>query len=215
MPCHTRAGSLIFTLYGVFTCLYLSYISLCCTVLYHLITWLCHCPSVRPSWYPGFPVRAGSQTHFYGDQWCECKWARWQPLLHIPLSSIILMNSWSLWNKTSELQAYVNYQGDFGDACILALTETWLREKDWDSTMSADVFVVLLRTGRYALTLLWESLTTAPKTIYSGTFISMYLLQLIEQHARLLLWLNNRRFWICLLSDAEPRRSQLRAPYGY
>lgn len=60
------------------------------------------------------------------------------------------MNARSLQNK-NELLAHVNYQLDFRDACILALMETWLREKDSHSAMSIDGCGAPLHPGQETL----------------------------------------------------------------
>lgn len=45
---------------------------------------------------------------------------------HIPLPSVILANTQSLRNKIDELQGNVIHLQDYGDACLMAFTETWL-----------------------------------------------------------------------------------------
>ena len=65
---------------------------------------------------------------------------RKQPLSRIPLPSIILSNARSLRNKIDELQANVRFQHEFRDACLLAITETWLSEKDSDTELAIDSF---------------------------------------------------------------------------
>jgi len=76
--------------------------------------------------------------------------SRRQPLARIALPSIILTNARSLRNKIDDLQAHVRYQHEFKEACILALTETWLGEKDRDNEMEIDGFGAPLRTDREA-----------------------------------------------------------------
>ncbi len=75
-----------------------------------------------------------------------------QSLSRIPLPSIILINAQSLRKKTDELQAHAHFSHEFRDACILAVTETWLAEKDWDSELVIDGFGAPLRTDRDAQT---------------------------------------------------------------
>lgn len=58
----------------------------------------------------------------------------------------------SLRNKTDELQAHVHFSHEFRDACILAVTETWLAEKDRDSELVIDGFSAPLLTDRDAQT---------------------------------------------------------------
>ncbi|KAK0150009.1 hypothetical protein N1851_009244 [Merluccius polli] len=72
-------------------------------------------------------------------------------LSHIPLPSIILSNVQSLWNKTDELQAQARYRHEFRDACILALTETWLSHKDLDKDVTIDGFGKPIRLDRDAV----------------------------------------------------------------
>ncbi|KAJ8352129.1 hypothetical protein SKAU_G00236050 [Synaphobranchus kaupii] len=71
----------------------------------------------------------------------------------IPLPSIILANARSLRNKTDKLQAHVRYQHEFKGACILALTETWLEERDSDCELVMDGFGASPRTD-------WEAAIT-------------------------------------------------------
>ncbi len=66
---------------------------------------------------------------------------RWQSLSHIPLPSFILANARSLCNKTEELQAFVCHQHEYREACILAVTETWLGESDSDSNVATDCYI--------------------------------------------------------------------------
>ena len=58
----------------------------------------------------------------------------------------------SLRNKSDELQAHVRYQHEFKEACILALTETWLGEADLDADIALDGFGAPLRLDRVAVT---------------------------------------------------------------
>lgn len=71
-----------------------------------------------------------------------------QSLSRIPLPSIILSNARSLRNKIDELQAHVRYQHEFKDACILALSESWLDERDKDCELELDGFGAPLRMDR-------------------------------------------------------------------
>lgn len=73
-------------------------------------------------------------------------------LSRVPLPSIILANMQSLRNKSDELQAHVRYQHEFKEACILALTETWLGEADSDAGIALDGFGVPFRMDRVAAT---------------------------------------------------------------
>ncbi len=74
-------------------------------------------------------------------------WKR-QTLSCVPLASIILANSRSLRHKTEELQALVRHQHEYREACVLAVTETWLGMSDQDSDMVVDGFGTPLRTDR-------------------------------------------------------------------
>ncbi|KAK0131335.1 hypothetical protein N1851_033984 [Merluccius polli] len=71
-----------------------------------------------------------------------------RPLSRVPLPSIILANMQSLRNKSDELQAHVRHQHEFKEACILALTETWLGETDSDAGIALDGFSAPFRMDR-------------------------------------------------------------------
>lgn len=58
----------------------------------------------------------------------------------------------SLRNKSDEVQAHVQYQHEFKEACILALTETWLGEADSDAGIALDGFGAPFRMDRIAAT---------------------------------------------------------------
>ncbi|KAK0154804.1 hypothetical protein N1851_002890 [Merluccius polli] len=73
-----------------------------------------------------------------------------RPLSRVPLPSIILANMQSLRNKSDELQAHVRHQHEFKEACILALTETWLGEMDSDAGIALDGFSAPFRMDRVA-----------------------------------------------------------------
>ena len=75
---------------------------------------------------------------------------RKQPLSRTPLPSIILSNARSLRNKVDELQANVRFQHEFRDACLLAITETWLSERDSDTELAIDSFGSPVRIDRDA-----------------------------------------------------------------
>ncbi len=51
----------------------------------------------------------------------------------IPLPLIILANSQSLRNKTDILQVNVSFLSEYKNACLIALTETWLKQHDLQS----------------------------------------------------------------------------------
>lgn len=53
---------------------------------------------------------------------------------------IKISNPQSLQNKMDKLQAHVRFQHDFRAACLLAITETWLSERDLDSEVAVDGF---------------------------------------------------------------------------
>lgn len=58
----------------------------------------------------------------------------------IPLPTIMLANVQSLRNKMDELQANVKYLKEYNSACLLALTETWLKDHDSYSDLEIDGF---------------------------------------------------------------------------
>ncbi len=51
-------------------------------------------------------------------------------LCRLPLASIILGNAQSLRNQIDELQACVKCSPEYKNACVIALTETWLKDHD-------------------------------------------------------------------------------------
>lgn len=61
-----------------------------------------------------------------------------QGLCHISLSTIMLSNVQSLCNKVDELQA--KFLEEYKSACLLAVTETWLKDRDAQSNLKIDVF---------------------------------------------------------------------------
>jgi len=63
----------------------------------------------------------------------------------IPLPSMILSNVPSLRSEIDELQANVNHLGEFGEACIMAVTETWLTHMESDSSLDIDGFGTPIR----------------------------------------------------------------------
>lgn len=79
-----------------------------------------------------------------------CQRLRKQPISRISLPSIILSNAQSLRNKMDELQAHVRFQHEFRDACLLAITETWLSERDLDTEEAIDGFGAPVRLDRDA-----------------------------------------------------------------
>lgn len=60
----------------------------------------------------------------------------------IPLPTVILANAQSLRNKVEELQGNVRYLAEYRDTCVLALTETWLKEHDPSPDLEIDGFGV-------------------------------------------------------------------------
>ncbi|KAK0147900.1 hypothetical protein N1851_012361 [Merluccius polli] len=66
----------------------------------------------------------------------------------IPLPSIFLGNVQSLRNKVDELQAKVKFLPEYKNACLLALTETWLKEQDPLSDLELDGFGEPVRLDR-------------------------------------------------------------------
>lgn len=76
--------------------------------------------------------------------------SRRQALNRIPLPSMMLMNAQSLRNKVDELQAHVRFQHEFRDACLLAITESWLTNCDLDADLALDGFGEPFRLDRDA-----------------------------------------------------------------
>lgn len=66
----------------------------------------------------------------------------------IPLPSIMLANVQSLRNKVDEVQAHVRFLEEYRDVCILAFTETWLKEHVSQDVMEIDGFGAPFRLDR-------------------------------------------------------------------
>ncbi|CAM4639073.1 unnamed protein product [Leuciscus chuanchicus] len=73
---------------------------------------------------------------------------RRQGYRRIPLPTVILANVQSLRNKVDELQANVKFLTEYSSACLLAFTETWLKEHDLQSDLEIDGFGVPYRLDR-------------------------------------------------------------------
>ncbi|KAK7893494.1 hypothetical protein WMY93_022646 [Mugilogobius chulae] len=73
---------------------------------------------------------------------------RRQSLNRIPLPSMMLINAQSLRGKIDELQAHVRFQHEFRDACLLAITESWLTDGDKDANLAVDDFGEPFRLDR-------------------------------------------------------------------
>ena len=58
----------------------------------------------------------------------------------IPLPTVMLANVQSLRNKLDELRANVKFPREYREACLLAFTETWLKEQDSHSDLEIDGF---------------------------------------------------------------------------
>lgn len=56
-------------------------------------------------------------------------------LSRIPLPSITLSNARCLRNKIEELHAYVRFQHEFRESCLLSITETWLSKSNSDKEL--------------------------------------------------------------------------------
>ena len=69
-------------------------------------------------------------------------------LRRLPLPPIILGNVQSLRNKIDELQANVECIRDYKNACVIALTETWLKEQDMGQDYEIDGFGQPIRLDR-------------------------------------------------------------------
>lgn len=63
---------------------------------------------------------------------------------------MMLINAQSLRNKVDELQAHVRFQHEFRDACLLAITESWLTNCDSDADLALDGFGEPFRLDRDA-----------------------------------------------------------------
>ena len=66
----------------------------------------------------------------------------------IPLPTIMLANVQSLRNKVDELQANVKFLEEYKNACLLAITETWLKDHDSQSDLRIDGFGEPVRLDR-------------------------------------------------------------------
>ncbi|XP_034153092.1 uncharacterized protein LOC109615369 isoform X2 [Esox lucius] len=73
---------------------------------------------------------------------------RRQGHMRIPLPTVILANVQSLRNKVDEHQANVKFLMEYSSACLLAFTETWLKEYDLKSDLDIDGFGVPYRLDR-------------------------------------------------------------------
>lgn len=71
-----------------------------------------------------------------------------EEFLHHQLPRIFMANVRSLKKKVYSLKSTLCLQNDFKDVCILALTETWLKDNDTGNCVSIDGFGVPLRTDR-------------------------------------------------------------------
>ncbi|XDV11492.1 hypothetical protein PO909_000423 [Leuciscus waleckii] len=91
---------------------------------------------------------------------------RKQGLNRIPLPSIILANCQSLRNKLDELQANVRFLSDYRNACVISLTETWLKEHDLDSDLEIEGFGVPVRLDRDAIVTDIELLSISLRPFY-------------------------------------------------
>ena len=66
----------------------------------------------------------------------------------IPLPSILLVNAQSLRNKVDDLQANVKFLSEYKSACLIAVTETWLKQQDLSPDLAIDGFGEPLRLDR-------------------------------------------------------------------
>ena len=67
---------------------------------------------------------------------------------HIPLLTIMLANVQSLRNKVHELQTNIKFLEEYRSACLLAITETWLKDYDSQSDLRIDGFGEPFRLDR-------------------------------------------------------------------
>lgn len=66
----------------------------------------------------------------------------------LPLPSMLLANVQSIRNKLDELQANVHHAREFRDACVMAFTETWLTDRESDSSLELKGFGPPVRMDR-------------------------------------------------------------------
>ncbi len=66
----------------------------------------------------------------------------------IPLPTVILANAQSLRNKIDILQANVNFLPEYKNACLTALSETWLKQHDLQSDLDLNGFGEPVRLDR-------------------------------------------------------------------
>lgn len=57
-----------------------------------------------------------------------------------PLLTVLLSNLHSIRNELDVLDVWVKLTPEGKDTCLLAFTETWLSETDWDKVLSLNGF---------------------------------------------------------------------------
>ena len=67
--------------------------------------------------------------------------------IRTPLPVVMFGNVRSFRNKIDELPANCKYSQEYRKSALIALTETWLQERDADETFNIDGFV-LVRSDR-------------------------------------------------------------------
>ena len=67
-----------------------------------------------------------------------------------PLPTVLLSNLQSIHNKLDELESWVKLMPKGRETCLLAFTETWLGESDWDEELSLSGFGSPFRLDRSA-----------------------------------------------------------------
>lgn len=113
---------------------------------------------VAPEWHCGFLSRLSRGDHPAGssgaeevviqadrreEKWetrCVRQRLKRQGLRRIHLPTIMLGNVQSLPNKVDELQANVKFLEEYKGECVLAVTETWLKDRDAQSDLKIDGF---------------------------------------------------------------------------
>ena len=79
------------------------------------------------------------------------RWRLRRAGLHrLPLPSAVLGNVQSLRSKVDELQANVKFIPEFKNACVITMTETWLKEHDLDQDLEIDGFGQPIRLETYS-----------------------------------------------------------------
>lgn len=109
----------------------------------------------------------GSCSYHFGLQltelflriyWKSCKWVSVRTRLKSmnldkrcrlpPLPTVLLSNVQSIRNKMDDLEAWTKVKREIKETCILAFTEMWLSDSDWDEDLFLSGFGSPLRLDR-------------------------------------------------------------------